>query len=45
MAPRNGMAVPLWTVDTGRHAGQAEGLEDWLYEDRPPYEPKHAAEF
>jgi hypothetical protein len=42
MRARSGIAVPVGAVDTGRHAGEAEDLDDWLFE-RPPYTPRHAA--
>lgn len=41
MRARSGIAVPVGAVDTGRHAGEPQGLDDWLY--RPAPEPKHAA--
>ena len=43
MTVRDGMVVPLSTTDTGRHAGQAEDLEAWLFDQRAPYTPRHAA--
>ncbi len=43
MTARGGMVVRLSTTDTGRHAGEAEDLEAWLFEERPPYMPRHAA--
>lgn len=48
MAARSGIAlgksVPLSGTDTGKHAGTPDDLESWLWDERPPYTAKHAAQ-